>query len=278
MQNSIEIFRTITKKEMEKFIFGFLTYLKKNGAIYSEHIKPYIESGGEITYKINQLYPRNLYMAKFSPSARNPIFLTNGNFKNFDKVSNKAGTTWCDRWLTHNFIDKSTLLPDSIIVYKPILELLVKHKILIETDVADKLIWGLNPEKLFITTDIRELCCNVCKHKLSVDRHNHKYAISMKCMRKECSGSYENYISKDNYYKLLYTYGDIQRIVAKEHTGLLRRNVREKIENDFIKRKPNESWKPNLLSATPTLEMGIDIGDLSSVILVQAELTGMLLM
>ena len=266
IQNDIEICRSISKEDLAKFIFGFLIYLKKSGAIYSEHIKPYITSGGD-TYAINKKYPRNMYMAKFSPTARNPIFLTNGNFKDFDKISNRAKTTWCDRWLMHNFIDKSALLPDSITVYKPILELLVKRKIIIENYIADKLVWGLNPEKLFITTETKELCCSACKHKLSVDNHNYKYAISMKCMRKECSGSYESYISKDNYYKLLYTFGDLQKIVAKEHTGLLGRNVREKIENDFIKRKPNESWKPNLLSATPTLEMGIDIGDLSSVIL-----------
>ncbi len=67
--------------------------------------------------------------------------------------------------------------------------------------------------------------------------------------------------------KLLYTDGDLQRVVAREHTGLLNRGDREKVENDFINRKSTEPWKTNLLSATPTLEMGIDIGDLSSVVL-----------
>jgi len=84
---------------------------------------------------------------------------------------------------------------------------------------------------------------------------------------KRCSGEYTAYHSEDNYYTLLYTYGDLQRIVAREHTGLLERNDRETVETNFIKRKADEAWKPNLLSATPTLEMGINIGDLSSVIL-----------
>ena len=266
MQNNIEIFRTVTKEELERFILGFLIYLKDSGAIYSEHIKPYITSGGE-TYQINQLYPRNMYMAKFSPNSRNPKFLTNGNFKAFDKISNKGQTTWCDRWLIHNFVDDNTLLPDSTIVYKPIIEVLVKQKILLETDVQDKLVWGLNPEKLFVTTTTKEFKCNSCNHKLNIDISNNDYALGMKCMRKECTGSYENYISDDSYYKLLYKDGDLQRVVAREHTGLLGRSVREKVENDFIKRKSNEPWKTNLLSATPTLEMGIDIGDLSSVVL-----------
>ena len=86
-------------------------------------------------------------------------------------------------------------------------------------------------------------------------------------MRKECTGEYENYLSEDNYYKLLYSNGDLQRVVAREHTGLLERKERETVETNFIKRKADEAWKPNLLSATPTLEMGINIGDLSSVVL-----------
>ncbi len=266
MQNDIEMFRDITKEMLEKFVLGFLIYLKNSGAIYSEHIMPYITSGGE-TYKVNQLYPRNKYMAKFSPSSRNPKFLTNGSFKAFDSISNKSKTTWCDRWLMYNFVDKNTLLPDTTSVYKPILETLLKQNIMIETGVKDKLVWGLNPQKLYITASTRELVCSECKHCLNIDITYQNTAQGMKCLRKECSGYYEDHISEDNYYKLLYANGDLQRVVAREHTGLLERAVREKVETDFIKRKPYEPWKPNILSATPTLEMGIDIGDLSSVVL-----------
>ena len=266
MQNNIELFRAVGKEELERFVLGFLIYLKDSGAIYSNHLEPYIISGGN-TYSINNIGTRIVYMPKFGTNFSIPRFLTNGKFQSFNSISNKGKTTWCDRWLMHNFVDKNPLLPDSTIVYQPIIEALKKHKVLIETDVQDKLIWGLNPEKLFITTDINELICDTCNHKLSVNTSNYNHALGMKCMRKECSGSYDNYISEESYYKLLYAHGDLQRVVAREHTGLLGRAVREKVENDFIKRKPNEPWKPNLLSATPTLEMGIDIGDLSSVVL-----------
>ncbi len=267
MQNHVELFRGISKEKLEKFILGFLIYLKESGAIYSDHVEPYIKSGGDSVWAINEQYPRNKYMAKWNPNAGNPIFLSDGNFKAFDKISNKGGTTWCDRWLQHNFIDSHTLLPQTIEVYEPIIKALLKQKILLETDVHDKSVWGLNPEKLFITSNTKELKCNTCNHKLTLSSQNHNNAISMKCMRKECVGAYDNNIREDGYYKLLYTNGDLQRVVAREHTGLLGRTVREKVETDFIKRKFTEPWKPNLLSATPTLEMGIDIGDLSSVVL-----------
>jgi DEAD/DEAH box helicase domain-containing protein len=245
---------------------GFLLYLKNSGAIYSEHLKPYTDSGGD-TYVINNIGSRMIYMPRFGTNFALPRFLTNGNFKSFDTISNKTKTTWCDRWLLHNFIDKSTLLPESVQVYKPIIEALVKENILVEKDVKESLVWGLNPEKLFITTETEQFRCSHCKHILSIGAKHAKHLLGMKCMRKECSGEYTAYHSEDNYYKLLYTYGDLQRIVAREHTGLLERNDRETVETNFIKRKADEAWKPNLLSATPTLEMGINIGDLSSVIL-----------
>ncbi len=55
------------------------------------------------------------------------------------------------------------------------------------------------------------------------------------------------------------------RVVAREHTGILDSDKRRELETQFITgAKP---WSPNLISATPTLEMGIDIGDLSTLLL-----------
>lgn len=70
------------------------------------------------------------------------------------------------------------------------------------------------------------------------------------------------------YYGKLYGSGDMVRVVAREHTGLLERDDREELESVF-KLSSNEQmpWDANLLSCTPTLEMGIDIGDLSTVVL-----------
>lgn len=55
------------------------------------------------------------------------------------------------------------------------------------------------------------------------------------------------------------------RVVAREHTGILETDERLRVETGFIKEETR--WAPNLISATPTLEMGIDIGDLSTLLL-----------
>lgn len=68
-----------------------------------------------------------------------------------------------------------------------------------------------------------------------------------------------------DYYRRLYREAGTYQIVTAEHTGLLGRAQRERVEEAF---KSGGGFKnPNVLSCTPTLEMGIDIGDLSAVVL-----------
>ena len=57
----------------------------------------------------------------------------------------------------------------------------------------------------------------------------------------------------------------MRRVVAHEHTSLLPDKVRLAVEDAF--RDGVGPAVPNVLAATPTLELGIDIGDLSTVML-----------
>lgn len=70
---------------------------------------------------------------------------------------------------------------------------------------------------------------------------------------------------REEYYRDRYRKGALRRVFAHEHTGLLATTERENLEYRF--NKGGHADDPNVLTATSTLEMGIDIGDLSTAML-----------
>lgn len=86
------------------------------------------------------------------------------------------------------------------------------------------------------------------------------------CLVARCTGRLRRHAVPDNFYRRMYEDSDPARVVAREHTSLLDDEVRLAYENAFRSTDPAPD-SPNVLVATPTLEMGIDIGDLSAVVL-----------
>jgi ATP-dependent helicase YprA (DUF1998 family) len=110
------------------------------------------------------------------------------------------------------------------------------------------------------------LTCTVCRTQQPgttavVDQLN-----GAPCMLVRCPGRLRREPRPDNYYRRLYKSADMRRIVAREHTGLVDDETRLRYESEF-KQSTSDPNAPNVLVATPTLEMGIDIGDLSAVLL-----------
>ncbi|MET4004290.1 ATP-dependent helicase YprA (DUF1998 family)/ribosomal protein S27AE [Arthrobacter sp. UYCu511] len=86
------------------------------------------------------------------------------------------------------------------------------------------------------------------------------------CMFTRCPGNLQRASVDRDYYRNLYSSTDMKRVVAREHTSLLDEKTRLRYETEF-KSSSTDPQAPNVLVATPTLEMGIDIGDLSCVML-----------
>ena len=129
--------------------------------------------------------------------------------------------------------------------------------------------YGIRPELIKVSTDIAALECDACAHKTVVPRNEIESYRGMGCVITHCKGAFSKAIpSKSTYYRDIYESGDIERIFAMEHTGLLGRKRREALEMEFKDADPSarRADAVNLLSCTPTLEMGIDIGDLSATV------------
>ena len=108
--------------------------------------------------------------------------------------------------------------------------------------------------------------CSVCNAVITGNVDTIAALVGAPCMLPRCTGIFESQVVKTNFYRRLYRSADMRRIVAREHTSLLQDAERLEYENGF-KASSQSAGAPNVLVATPTLEMGIDIGDLSSVLL-----------
>lgn len=122
---------------------------------------------------------------------------------------------------------------------------------------------GLEPASFHLQVGGRSWRCDSCRTTLMSGPDEE--LTGEPCRRKECNGHLGAAQANGDYYRKLYLNADIRRVVAHEHTGLLPRETREAVERSF-KSDVERPGSINVLSATPTLEMGIDIGDLSSVL------------
>nr|WP_240959851.1 DEAD/DEAH box helicase [Rhodococcus sp. HNM0563] len=110
------------------------------------------------------------------------------------------------------------------------------------------------------------LICSICRDTVYAYPATVAQLRGGPCMVIHCDGTLEQHHIDDNFYRQMYAATDIRRVVAREHTSLLPDEVRLEYENQFKEKEPPPN-APNVLVATPTLEMGIDIGDLSAVLL-----------
>ncbi|WP_214370457.1 DEAD/DEAH box helicase [Pseudonocardia sp. H11422] len=129
-------------------------------------------------------------------------------------------------------------------------------------------VWQIPPLRVHIArtsgTPVH-LRCSVCATRLPGPALVIEQLTGAPCQRDRCPGTYGVESAGHDYYRDLYRAGEVRRIIAREHTSLLPADERVLLENSF--KGGDGPDAPNVLTCTPTLELGIDIGDLSTVAL-----------
>jgi DEAD/DEAH box helicase domain-containing protein len=265
LRNEIGGLKALDADTLLRLLTGLLTQLKSKGGINHPALASYVKNWGNV-FALRWVY----YMPKFGSNSRAPAFLTIKRGTRFDALFGMGtNKTWYQQWLEKTL---GTLNPQIAQYAEPLfdklLSALVKAGVLMQHDVEGLPVWAINPEAMLVSNSPKQHRCTKCGHSTSGAREESSSWAGMPCLRFNCGGIYSEEPPREDYYGKLYSSGDVERLFAEEHTGLLDRKTRDDIEQRFKrpagKRQPAD---PNLLSCTPTLEMGIDIGDLSSLIL-----------
>lgn len=265
LRGQIDALRDVTLDESSMFLRGLVGEMQRIGAWRDPMLAFYARVGCR-----PQAYKKNPSQEKMLSGPRPPRFLTLPEFQlctSIERDESRVFKDWALKALQE--LNLVALGVDQVIrdVYRLALEALGEAGLAGHEQALDKPdihVWGLEPSVFRVELGGRKWRCATCHNEvlsgLSEDFDDQP------CRRTGCKGHLHADGGWGDFYRKLYLTAEIQRVVAHEHTGLLPRETRERVEREF----KSDSDRPggiNVLSATPTLEMGIDIGDLSATLL-----------
>lgn len=250
---------------LQRWLLGLLHHLRNQGAILHPAIPDaYLADKGKAW-----ALSRDHALPGFAPSSRKPVFLTDaqrpGDFEPLIATTSR----WLDRWFDVALVRSAALRGDPVAPLLVALDALTEAGLVQVRQIDDDRVWGLTTVGLTVTTRVMRSVCDTCGHIAHVSQAEAPLWAGMPCTTSTCGGHHQAAEpAGEAYFARLYRSGDIARVFASEHTGLLARGDREAVESAFqAEGDEARPWDPNLLSCTPTLEMGINIGDLSTAML-----------
>lgn len=110
--------------------------------------------------------------------------------------------------------------------------------------------------------------CNEC-HEVNVNLPKNNCQTNIRsrlCIGKTKKIPYSEFLSskENDHFFMIFKDELPTRMVTKEHTGALSEDDKKFIQDSFSSEDPNER-KVDVIVATPTLELGVDIGDLTAI-------------
>ncbi|MEU7185246.1 DEAD/DEAH box helicase [Streptomyces sp. NPDC045369] len=271
------------------YVRGLLERLRLRGAVRHHWLDTWIKEAGANRYLISGRRPDG--MPAFPEGVAPPRFLLDGqkDRSEFDSVTGRLG--WYQDW-TRRCLKLDTAGATEYL--RRLLPALADAGVLAVRTGRDRQtrVYGLQPGHIGVRllgdaiVNKAFVSCEDCGWQQVVAPERRTRWYGHPCPRYRCKGSLTapqpgvsgtgGEVSRfgvpaqerdytHDYYRRLYLTGGTFRVVTAEHTGMLSRPQRERVERTF--RAGTHYTDPNVLSCTPTLELGIDIGDLSAVLL-----------
>jgi ATP-dependent helicase YprA (DUF1998 family) len=264
----------VSDAALAQWVRGTVERIRTRGGIHHDWLRPYLEKNAN-RYHVWGGRPRGQGMPAFPKGRPAPTFpaLKSGTGalpEGFDPIT--APSSWYAQW-TSRCLDVSP--HDGTFLAKALFAELAEQMLLstVTTDTGST-VYGLSPATVQVGAPTLEalldkrhlLACDICQTPMPGSATTVDELDGAPCTLIRCPGRLHRSAKTDNFYRRLYDSTEMKRVVAREHTGLLPTKTRLEYETAF-KRGGTDPQAPNVLVATPTLEMGIDIGDLSTVML-----------
>ena len=184
----------------------------------------------------------------------------------FEKINKAQKSGWYQDWLFRMLGTTSFRFGSSPhIIYRIVMKRLEADGIVRRVNIPeghykqDKHAWLIEPEKITVSSNVTGLVCNRCGRRETVLAGNADSLTDTSCVKIGCKGHLQPAIIQARpALRRFLEAGHIHRVVAREHTGMLDSDDRRHIETGFINEET--PWSPNLISATPTLEMELISG------------------
>jgi DEAD/DEAH box helicase domain-containing protein len=255
---------SLDEATLAQWLWGVLAHMRSKGAVMHPELVNYAGEGN--IYALVNFGGRNEWMPSMGDRAPRPVFVTLGKQRDFEAITHASHASWYDRW-AEACLGRQMLLGKDLAVemFEAAAQALVNDGVLIKTAHHQGDTLAINPDVLMLNTDVVFLITPQGKRRLGVSKEDAPALVGMPCLD-ATDEVYEDTAEAGGWLAQRFSKGDLRRVIAAEHTGMLERPEREQIEERFKSKNP-EPWYENLLSATPTLEMGVDIGALSSVMM-----------
>lgn len=246
------------------FVGGLLERMRMRGGVAHEFLERYAAEQGSWFLLSKTRQP---LLSPFHRRSRLPKLLTDSTRRDvFDNFRGGQESSWFVDWA------RRTLSPRLGVaeigeVYRLTVEVLERRGLLRRYGGGRDNAWAIEPAALLLTAQTVSMRCDTCHDQQAAPQAQQPQSqqsqwLGAACLTYRCPGRYAPDPRPDrHYYRKLYSRGQVERIFSHEHTGLLDRQTREEVETQF--KTQYKADAVNLLAATPTLEMGIDVGDLS---------------
>lgn len=252
---------------------GLLERMRTQGAIDHPWFRRYRQDDGA-RWSIWGGRPRHEGMPAFPAGRAAPAYPRIGPA--LDKATGLEPVTHAQSWFARWSGRVLGVSPrDGGALAKLLVERLARDGVLsAETSATGARVYGIPQDRVLVLPSAAEdlaaqrhlLVCDVCQSTHPGSTGTVDQLEGRPCFSVRCPGTLGRAALEAGFYRRLYASPDMRRIVAREHTSLLTDEDRAQYEDAF-KQPEQQPGDPNVLVATPTLEMGIDIGDLSAVML-----------